>query len=956
MSRLPAPSRLFTAALCAVAAALLTPLASTASPYDWRSYPNGDRVVAADLADDWLLLDAAARTLDPDAIANLLGKIEPAATLARIQPLVPGRVAIEVAGVDADILRELGADLVRYGVAARFWPAFARESGRGFFDDRLAVRVESVAALKVMSALGVRPVAPSSIDGVWWAEAEDGDAIGAAWALRGRPGIAWAEPDLIRDAQPHALTDDPRVAEQWHLTSPDGAGSIDAEGAWEVTKGSPEIVVGVFDNGFDVDHPDLVDNLVGGFDALTPDDDPSAECSAGQDGLGPAASCPEDRPYRQSHGTAVAGVAAGRGDNQLLGAGVCPLCSLYVVRMLGEGGFRSLSNAETFRRAADEGVDVINNSWGPSITRFFPLGQAERETFLDITTRGRDGKGIVLLFAAGNDFFTPATANPYATDPGVITVAASTRVDDFACYSNYGDVIAIAAPSQGCFEDEPGIATTDYVGPEGYNPGDFTRDFGGTSAASPVAAGLAGLILSANPELTAQQVRLVMQISAERIRADKHDWSQVIGDAVDLAEEFDYDENGFSRGFGYGRINAARAVVAAQDPPPVGGACGEGCPRCVDDRCVTDCEADTDCPGASRCFEQADGALGCALPRPAPTDAGQPCVAECEVCVGAVDADFDEVRICSNHCESDEDCGFGFDCRTVDPMAPQVCVPGNQECGEPYRDVRCQSQVAVQGDGNTFCSCECFGDEAGSCPDGFICSYVSCRRSRGGLICDPVENQFQANYLPHCVPDPDAVRDVPCEAHADCNSGQFCIDGLCAPDREPGGCDTCVGCSSDDECSEGSVCAETTRGGKCLRPCEFGGDEGQCPADTVCANLPGPAGDHCVNPDFASKGYCPRAYRCAEEGRCFEDADCEDGVSCGDDRWCAVPEPPAPDMAPEPEPVDAEVPEADMGLVVSEVERPGRDEGCAVATPAGGSSWPLLLLFACALPGLRRRR
>ena len=55
----------------------------------------------------------------------------------------------------------------------------------------------------------------------------------------------------------------------------------------------------------------------------------------------------------------------------------------------------------------------------------------------------------MLLFAAGNDYFTPATANPYATDPGVITVAASTRVDDFACYSNYGDVIAIAAPSQG---------------------------------------------------------------------------------------------------------------------------------------------------------------------------------------------------------------------------------------------------------------------------------------------------------------------------------------------------------------------------------------------------------------------------------------------------------------------------------------------------------------------------
>lgn len=710
MTRTPAPSAPRAAILAALAAALFAAPAA-ASPYDWRSYPNGDRIVAADLADDWLLL--AADRPDPntiEAIHNVLGKVDPRATLARVRPMVPGRVGLEIAGVDAEILRDVGEALVRAGLATAYWPAFARETGRGFFDDRLAIRVTSDAALKQLPALGVRVLAPSALDGVWWAAAEDGDAIGAAWALRDRPGIVWAEPDLIRDAVPLALTDDPRIAEQWHLGSPDGAGSIDAAGAWEITKGSPEIVVAIFDNGFDTDHPDLADNYVGGFDAVSNDDDPSAECEASYDGQGPAGTCPEDRPFRQSHGTAVAGVAVGRGDNQLLGAGVCPLCSLYTVRMLGEGSFRSLSNAETFQRAADDGVDVINNSWGPSITRFFPLGVAEREVFADITTRGREGKGVVLLFAAGNDFFTPATANPYATDPGVITVAASTRVDDFACYSNYGEVIAIAAPSQGCFDDEPGIATTDYAGPEGYSVGDFTNGFGGTSAASPVAAGLAGLILSANPELTAQQVRLVMQVSADRIRADKHDWRQLLGGDVDLAAEFDYDENGFSRGFGYGRINAARAVQAALAPPLAGGSCAEGCARCVDDRCVTECAADADCPGA--CLPAMWFALD---------DRGSP-EPEDDAAVGfsgCLDPAAGGGAPCAEAaCPADEVCALwpSADRRRFDPrcFAPGGGGLGGQACRS---DADCRARWCADG----RCVAPCVDDADPACAPGAVC-------------------------------------------------------------------------------------------------------------------------------------------------------------------------------------------------------------------------------------------
>lgn len=941
----------------ALPALLLTILAApppaSADIYQHRAYPNGDCAISVDVADDWILI--AAPSPDTAGLENALGKVLPTATLARVQPLVPGRWALEISGASASELRRFGESLVHAEIASAFWPAWARSSGRGFFDDTVAVAIDDRAALKRLDAAGVELVGPSTVAGLYRARALDGDAIAAAWRVGRIPGVRWAEPDLIRDAVPMAIADDPDFGAQWHLQSPDGAGSVDATTAWDTTKGDPEIVVAIFDTGFDTDHPDLEPNVVGGFDALGNDDDPEAECSQSQDGRAEAAGCPDNAPYRESHGTAVAGTAAGRGDNQILGAGVCPLCSLYLVRLIGQGGFRSLSNAEAFDRAANDGVDVINNSWGPSITRFFPLGQAEQEVFDRISTSARDGKGIVNLFAAGNDFFTPATANPYASHPGVITVAASSRVDDFACYSNYGSVIAIAAPSQGCFGDEPGIVTADYAGQDGYSRTDLTTDFGGTSAASPVAAGVAGLVLSANPELTAQQVRLILQASAEKIRADKHDWADLLG-GTDLAEEFDYDEFGFSRGFGYGRVDAARAVALALEPPATAGPCGEGCAQCIGDRCVPACEDDATCPGASRCVELDAGGKGCVVPAPAATDPGQPCAAGCDTCVVTANTDFEESEICTNHCETDEDCAFGFDCRTLDPAAPRACVPGNQECGLPYNDVRCQSQVAIEVDGERVCSCDCFDDGPGGCPDGFMCSYVSCRWGRGALICEPVQRQNDSNYLPHCVPDPDYREPVPCTAHTDCEGGLFCIDGTCEADRQEGGCDTCAACNFEADCLGDEKCLEVSGQRRCVQPCSTADEVSNCPADTLCTSVPRQDGQFCVNPDFGESGYCPDDYRCLEEGRCWFDDDCAEGGACVDN-GCVYPE---PDMALAPDAGEADAGVADLGVEADSGEMVvmgsgGGDDGCSVSGPGRSSGWPVVALVVGLVGVLRRR-
>ena len=917
-----------------------------------RSYPNGGRAVEFTESAEWSLLEGA---VPAHAIERALLKVAPTAVLVRVEPLLRDRTAVQIGGVDGARIR---AALVREGVSPRIWPAAERETGVGFFDDGIAVALTHAADPVRLTKLGIRLV-DRPLPDVWRAVAVDGDGIAAAWRLQGVAGVRWAEPDLIRHVETLELPNDPNLGQQWHLENAEDVGDIDVEAAWEITRGTPEIIAGIFDNGFDLDHPDLEPNIVGGFDAAGGDNDPESECIDRADGAGPAGSCPAERPFRESHGTAVAGVVAARADNELHGSGICPECSLFTVRLLG-GGVRSISNAAAFQRAADAGVALINNSWGPSLTRFFPLASAERETFDRITTEARDGRGVVLVFAAGNDFFTPATANPYASHPGVITVSASTRSDDFACYSNYGDVVAIAGPSRGCFDGESGIATTDYVGIEGYDRGDFTRGFGGTSAASPVVAGVAGLVLSANPELTAQQVRLVLQRSADKIRADKNPWEQRFG--IDLESQFEYDEHGFSIGFGYGRVNAGAAValaVALDDQ--VAGRCDDACPQCFEGRCAPECADDSECPAATRCVDLGDGARGCVIPRPARDAPGQPCGADCDLCVETVDSRVQSVRVCSVRCESDEECPFGFDCRTIDPDEPKACVPGNQECGSTWGDERCQSEIHVEGGGAEFCSCECLPGTPGACPDGFECSQVRCERRRSGIFCVPVENRRDANYYPSCIPDP--TFEAPCERHTDCSGGLFCIDGTCQPDTFDEGCDICAPCVRSSDCNRGEECVTLLRGPRCLLPCEQNDDTEGCPGDTVCNNLPGPVGLYCVNPEFRRKGYCPNAYRCEVEGRCFEDFDCAPEERCVIDT-CRGENDPEPDMAVTPDmgvPDAAPAPEADA--VPADMARPDggdadsdavrkKSDGCR-STDAPTSFWlglPLLMLSA------RRRR
>lgn len=802
-------------------------------------------------------------------------------------------------------LARLATDLAR--VTGGVWPALGRQRGRAFADDRLVITAQPGRLHELLPALlGATDgrlvrhsrIADTAVIAVGARFARD--AVDASAALDGMAGLVAAEPELYRELATRATVDDPRFPEQWHLShdpSIPGVGEVFADDAWDVTMGDPSVVIAVFDTGIDVVHPDLAANMVPGFDAAGDDDDPSSECSMSFDGRDVASGCPDDAPYRESHGTSVSGTIAAVANNGVGVAGVCPGCRIMPVRLLGDEAASGLSIAEAFTRAVDEGAAAINNSWGPGFSLYFPLSTAERGAFRHARTAGRGGLGTVIVFAAGNETRDVAI-DAYAADPYVIAVAATTNIDDWAPYSCYGPAVDVAAPSQGLpaeqdgvADDDVGIVCTDYSGDDGYDAGDYNPGFSGTSAASPVTAGVVGLVLSANPALTAEQVRLVLTRSADKITADKMPWADLLGEDQDVLEQFfGYDDNGHSLAFGYGRVNAARAVALANAPGVAGGPCdATGCTFCsADGVCLDRCDAQDDCADGTIC----DVALGaCELPRDRPGDFLSPCTSDCAYCTATADTEFNAVEICTVACANDDECPDGFDCRLTEPGGPSICSPGDASAGEPNDFFACFSGqigaalVGVSEEGRELCADICFGDVPGACPWGFSCVEADCEctaESNWGCFeytCTEAAGPPDFPF-PVCLPDPGFADE--CDSDLDCQRGDYCRDGRCDLD-DRAGCDVCASCASDDDCAGRGVCIGLSDDG--VGQCAWGcGDADRCPGDSVCREVNARRGtiEVCLSPEggVEEADRCDPSYQCAVA--CRDDVPCADGLVCNE--------------------------------------------------------------------------
>lgn len=394
------------------------------------------------------------------------------------------------------------------------------------------------------------------------------------------PNVLLAEPNIILATAPLYRPTDDRYPEQWHLHHRENSADlapnshISAEKAWDITRGSRSVVIAITDDSFDLAHPDLQ----GTGKIVAPQD------LKNRDNL------PIPVADYENHGTAVAGVALAEETGEGV-VGVAPGCSLMPIQTTG---FLDDSSIEKmFDWAVSQGADVISCSWSPAAV-YFPLSRRISRAINRAATLGRGGKGCVVIFSAGNanrpvegkveesgwarNLFKGVTSwlSGFAIHPDVITVSACTSLNQKAAYSNWGRHISVTAPSnnappnmslsEGTFDTGPpirsrlvgrAVLTSDRTGSKGYSRSDYAR-FGGTSSSCPLVAGVVGLMLSANPDLSAKEVKQLLQSTTDKI-IDKDPDPQL------KQKHGTYDSNGHSFWFGYGKVNAFKAVKAAKD-------------------------------------------------------------------------------------------------------------------------------------------------------------------------------------------------------------------------------------------------------------------------------------------------------------------------------------------------------------------------------------------------------
>ena len=353
---------------------------------------------------------------------------------------------------------------------------------------------------------------------------------------------------------------DPLLPEQWHLFNTgqsDGVPGVDLglQGVSETGRG---VLMAFIDGAVQIGHPDLAANLYT-VDGRLVTPDPSPPLAAANAPYNPRAG-----EWDDAHGTAVVGIAVARAENRLGGRGVAP-----EARFVAYDGLTQGRVAPALDAAVELGVDIVNNSWGaldPQVGQASSYQRADpawREALARALSQGRQGRGAVVVFAAGNGGRNDdSNRDGYANAPGVLAIGAVDHRGRPPAYAEPGANVLVSAPSMGLLQQAQGMAdiwTTDIAGPRGLSGGlqaesaDYTAFAGGTSAAAPMVSGVVALMLQANPGLGWRDVRWLLARTAR---------------AADLgglqAEPSPMTAQGFHPLVGFGRVHAGDAVAAAR--------------------------------------------------------------------------------------------------------------------------------------------------------------------------------------------------------------------------------------------------------------------------------------------------------------------------------------------------------------------------------------------------------
>uniref|UniRef100_A0A8D8SSG2 Neuroendocrine convertase 1 n=1 Tax=Cacopsylla melanoneura TaxID=428564 RepID=A0A8D8SSG2_9HEMI len=249
-------------------------------------------------------------------------------------------------------------------------------------------------------------------------------------------------------------------------------------------------------------------------------------------------------PPRNVHGTRCAGEIAMVANNNKCGAGIAFGAKIGGIRMLdGLSTDRIEGEALKFKHYW---VDIYSNSWGPKDdgkTLDF-LGHLTMQAMVDGISEGRNGRGVIYIFAAGNgkDKGDTCACDPYVSSIFSVAIATCDRYGHVTGYSERCTGIIATAFSGGV--NKHNVVTTDVNN-------SCTRSHTGTSAAAPLAAGVVALLLEANPHLTWRDVQHLLIWTSE---------------VAPLADNYGWNKNGFgffvSHDFGFGMINAFNLVTS----------------------------------------------------------------------------------------------------------------------------------------------------------------------------------------------------------------------------------------------------------------------------------------------------------------------------------------------------------------------------------------------------------
>ena len=501
----------------------------------------GGEELLLEKVDDRFTVNATDKALIPGLIQPLPADVSPTRIPAKLTEIV-----VDPAQRDTVMQQLRDDDAVNY--TSHVYQLKDDPASRLYLTNQLTVQfattVTAETIAQITTPMGLRQVKPiAGVPNTFVFEATANaqeNPLKIANRLMQRSEVLTAEPNIIVRTQSHYRPRDPIYPKQWHLNHNGGTdlapnSHVSAEKAWDTTRGIRSVTIAIMDDSVDLTHPDFqgIGKIVAPRDFKEND-------------FLPLPTDPDD-----NHGTACAGVATAE-ENGVGAIGVAPGCALMPIRTTGFLDDQTIE--DLFGWAVTKGASVISCSWGPASV-YFPLSLRQSAALTQAATNGRRGKGCVIVFAAGNaNRPTNGTVNEsgwpnnalsgdtdwlggFTVHPDVITVAASTSLNKKAAYSNWGAEISVCAPSNnappgiglqdlGYVFTPPqvrgalpglGIVTTDRVGAAGYAADNIAIDFGGTSSACPLVAGVAALVLSANPDLTAAEVKQLLQQTADKI-------------------------------------------------------------------------------------------------------------------------------------------------------------------------------------------------------------------------------------------------------------------------------------------------------------------------------------------------------------------------------------------------------------------------------------------------------